>query len=98
MALLLAAALFWIGLPSLPTHAAAQPTLSQVSASAPERSWRVVTLNDGDPTLPAFIALDTATRAAMTAPGRHPVDSFSETLDALRFPGAQLEDEIVALL
>lgn len=60
--------------------------------------WRVVILNDADPTLPAYIALERATRSALNQPGRHPVDVFSETLDLLRFPGAQIEAETVALL
>jgi len=63
-----------------------------------ERPWRVVIVNDADPTLPTFIALDSALRAALGAPGRHRVDVFSESLDSLRFPMAQLEDKLVALM
>ena len=48
--------------------------------------------------LPANAALDSAMRKALAEPGRHPVDTFSESLDVMRFPQAQLEDEIVALL
>ena len=54
-------------------------------------------LNDSDPTVPAFVAIDRAMRASLTAPGRHPVDSFAEALDVLRFPGSQIENELVAL-
>src|SRR5262245_11271362 len=64
----------------------------------PDRPWRVVILNDADPTLPAFVAMDRAMQAALTAPGRHQVDTFFESLDSLRFPTAQLEEELVALL
>lgn len=64
----------------------------------PERPWNVVILNEADQSLPAFIALDSAMRTALTAPRRHPVDTFSESLDLLRFPKAGIEDEIVALL
>jgi hypothetical protein len=67
-------------------------------AKLPERPWRVVILNDADPTLPAFVIIDRAMRAALTAPEKHRVDIFSETLDMLRFPGAAIEDELVALL
>jgi signal transduction histidine kinase/ABC-type uncharacterized transport system substrate-binding protein len=48
--------------------------------------------------VPATLALDSAMRKALTEPGRHPVDLFSESLDALRFPEAQIEGESVALL
>src|SRR5262245_16879223 len=75
---------------------AASDALAQ--SPAPARPWRIVILNDTDPTLPAFLVLDRATRESLQAPGRHPVDIFAETLDALRFPTAQIEDEIVALL
>jgi len=64
---------------------------------ATERPWVIVTL-DSEPGLPAMAALDSATRKALTEPGRHPVDMFSESLDAIRFPQAQIEDETVALL
>ena len=77
--------------------AAAQATPSQVAASPPERPWQVVILYDGDPTLPAFLALDAAMRRALTAPGRHPVDVFYEILDQLRFPAANIDGELVAL-
>jgi len=56
-----------------------------------------VILNDSDPTVPAFVAIDRAMRASLMAPGRHPVDSFAEALDVLRFPGTQIENELVAL-
>jgi hypothetical protein len=35
---------------------------------------------------------------ALTAPGRHQVDSYFESLDSLRFPTEQVEAELVALL
>lgn len=66
--------------------------------AAPQRPWSLVILNDGDPTLPAFIAIDRALKAALTAPGRHPVDTFYESLDLLRFPEARFELEQVAML
>ena len=55
-------------------------------------------LDDADPFLPASAALAAATRKALNAPGHHPVETFYESLDMLRFPRAQIEDEIVALL
>jgi signal transduction histidine kinase len=76
---------------------AAQASLAAAQAP-PERPWRVVILNDGDPTLPAFIAIERALKAALTAPGRHQVDVFYEALDMLRFPEAQFEHEQVAML
>ena len=76
---------------------AAQANLA-VAQAQPERPWRVMILNDADPTLPAFVALDRAIRAALTAPGRHPVDIFAESLDMLRYPEKLIEAELVALL
>src|SRR5262245_61504015 len=67
-------------------------------ASAADRPWRVVILNGTDPYLPAFMAIDRATRAALTAPGAHPAESYSEALDRMRFPGAEIEAEVLALL
>jgi len=54
-----------------------------------------VILNDGDPSFPGFIAIDRAIRAALAAPGKHRVETFSEGLDMFRFQAAQVEDEIV---
>jgi signal transduction histidine kinase len=69
------------------------------SAQAPtEHPWRVLILNDGDPTLPAFIAIDHGLKASLSAPGRHPVDVFYEALDKLRFPEATFSRELVAML
>jgi hypothetical protein len=73
----------------------ATPALAQAPA---ERPWRVLILNDADPTLPAFIALDSAIRGALAAPGRHPVNVFAESLDMLRSPESLFEDELVALV
>jgi signal transduction histidine kinase len=67
-------------------------------ATAAERPWRVVILNGSDPTLPAFVAIDRAMRAALNAPGTHPIELYLETLDMMRFPGAELEAELLALL
>src|SRR5262249_51315470 len=92
----LGAALSLLGWDSRPAAAQATPPL--VTTSQRERPWGVVILNDGDPTLPAFVLLDTAMRASLREPGRHPVDTFYETLDMFRFPGVQLEHEIVPLL
>jgi signal transduction histidine kinase len=71
---------------------------ASAASSAPPLPWHVVILNDADPTLPAFIALDTATRAALSAPGQHPVEFFPETLDAFRFPTARIDAPLVALI
>jgi signal transduction histidine kinase len=66
-------------------------------ASASERPWRILILNGTDPQLPAFVAIDRATRAALVVPDAHPVEIYSEALDMMRFPGAELEPEILAL-
>ena len=72
--------------------------IGPVAAAPAERPWRVVILNDGDPTLPGFVALDRSIRAELTAPGRPRVDFFHETLDMLRFPKALFEAELSTLL
>jgi C4-dicarboxylate-specific signal transduction histidine kinase len=81
------------------THAPRAQTnpASPSAANSAERPWVIVTL-DSEPGLPYIAALDSALRKALTEPGRHPVDIFGESLDAIRFPQAQIEDETVALL
>jgi signal transduction histidine kinase len=59
---------------------------------------RVVILNATDPYLPAFLVLDGAMREAVQARSRMPAEFFAETLDMHRFPRAQFDDELVALL
>ena len=71
---------------------------SASAANSAERPWVIVTLNDSDPMMPSTLALDSAMRKALMEPGRHPVDMYSESLDAFRFPQAQIEGETVALL
>jgi signal transduction histidine kinase len=66
--------------------------------SAADGPWRVVILSGTDPTLPAFVAIDRAMRGALNAPGTHPVELYLESLDTMRFPGAQIEPEMLALL
>lgn len=58
----------------------------------------VVILNATDPYLPAFQALDSALRETIHADSRMPVEFYSESLDMHRFPRAQFEHELVALL
>jgi signal transduction histidine kinase len=86
---------------SLAARAAAQPSATpSAGAAAPavEGAWQVLILNGTDPTLPAFIAIDNAMRAALAAPGRHPVEIFAETLDMMRFPQKEIEPELLQLL
>jgi signal transduction histidine kinase len=81
--------LAWLAAALLSSAAFAQP--------APE-PWRVVILNDAHPTLPAFVALDRSIRAALSVPGRHPVNVYAESLDMLRYPEALLDADLVSLL
>jgi signal transduction histidine kinase len=71
-------------------------TSTPPAADAPPR--RVVILNDGDPTLPAFVAINRGLLGALNAPGRPRVDTHSETLDMMRYHPAHLESELAALL
>lgn len=59
---------------------------------------RVVMLNVSDPYLAAFVALEQATRAEIRSSTGRRAEFFAETLDMLRFPPAQLEQEALALL
>lgn len=54
-------------------------------------------LNDGDFGVPAYQVMDRAMRAALQAPGKRPVDVYTENLDMLRFPEGALEAELAAL-
>jgi len=68
------------------------------AGSAEGEAKRVVILNATDPYLPAFLVLDGALREAVQAQSRRPAEFFAETLDMHRFPRAQFDDELVALL
>ncbi len=59
---------------------------------------RVVILNATDPYLPAFLAVDGGVRAALQDTSRVATELFAETLDMYRFPRAQLDPDVVALL
>jgi signal transduction histidine kinase/ABC-type uncharacterized transport system substrate-binding protein len=85
------------GWESTSAQASAQANVP-IERAAADRPWRVLILNDGDPTLPAFVTMDRALRATLTAPGRHPLEIFHQSLDMLRFPPAQFETELVALM
>ena len=76
---------------------AAYAALATITSAA-DGPWRVVILSGTDPTLPAFVAIDRAMRGALSAPGTHPIEFYLETLDTMRFPGAQIEPEMIALL
>jgi signal transduction histidine kinase len=67
-------------------------------AQAEGAPHRIVVLNASDPDLPAFLALDLAMRAEIRARLKRRVEFHAETLDMLRFPGAQFEQEAAALL
>jgi signal transduction histidine kinase len=78
---------------------ASASALAQLDENPATRRPRgVVILNLSDPTLPAFVVVDNALRATLTAPGGLPVDTFAENLDAMRFLGTQLEAEVLTLL
>jgi len=67
-------------------------------ARAAEAEARVVILNALDPYLPAFLAIDSATRASIAKETSRRIVLYSEPLDAQRFPLKELEPEQVALL
>jgi len=55
-------------------------------ADANERTRRIVILNATDPYLPAFVALDSAMRAAIRADSSVPVAFYAETLAMCAWP------------
>ena len=67
-------------------------------ARATEAPAHVVMLSASDPYLPAFVVLDHAAREAIRASSGRRVQFYAETLDMLRFPRAQIEGEVIALL
>lgn len=71
-----------------------------VHAQPPEgkRSRNVLFLNDGDPALPAFQAINRGFRTAREAEGARRYDLFYESLDLIRFPEAEYGKELVAML
>jgi signal transduction histidine kinase len=74
-----------------------QPSIAG-DASLVEHRYRVLTLNTSDPYLPAFLGLDAAARAAITARLGSQVEFFVESLDMLRFPRSQDEVDSIARL
>jgi signal transduction histidine kinase len=68
------------------------------AANADAAAGRVVMLTSTDPYLPAFVELDRATRDAVRARTARPTEFHAESLDMLRFPRAQFEQEMLALL
>ena len=60
--------------------------------------WRVVVLPGADPTQPAFIQLDRAFRQALRAAAPDGVEFFTDPLDNMRFRGADLTPDLLALL
>ena len=67
-------------------------------AHAAGEEARVVILNGLDPYLPAYLAIDSATRASLAKETTKRIVLYSEPLDAQRFPQKDLEPEQLALL
>ena len=66
--------------------------------SAQPSPWRVLTLHGPDAMLPASIAVEQAMRAEIAADASREVIFYSESVDLARFPLADLESSLVALL
>ncbi|MDM0081137.1 ATP-binding protein [Variovorax sp. J31P179] len=96
--LALAAELTWAGLTSPMLRAQAIPEPVPVAESPSQPPWNVVTLIGANFLTPSNVTIDGAMRKALMAPGRHPVNLFSEALDAQRFPLSSIEQEFAALL
>ena len=68
------------------------------SPRAADRETKVLILNGVDPTLPAFLAVDTAMRDTLAKDTTRRVQIFAEALDASRFAFPDFEQEFLALL
>jgi signal transduction histidine kinase len=78
-------------------------SLAPIVAAAPSGTAdaelrRVVILNAADPYLPAFMALDRGVREAILAGRTAPTSFHAETLDMFRFPQAEIDGDLAALL
>ncbi|HEY1252639.1 MAG TPA: ATP-binding protein [Thermoanaerobaculia bacterium] len=67
-------------------------------ALAQEAPWRVLTLHGPDAMLPASVAVEQAMRSEIQARAPREVLFYSESVDLVRFPLADLEGDLVALL
>src|SRR5262245_27747542 len=67
-------------------------------ASRNEPAWRVLILDSTDSSEPVAQSFDQEVREVLTERAAHPVDFYTEFLDALRFQGAFHENELVAFL
>ena len=62
------------------------------------RPWRVVILHGADPAQPAAMQQDRAFRRMLEAAAPDGVEFYTDPLDGLRFQGAELMPEFLALL
>lgn len=70
-----------------------------MAAAPPARPpWRVVLLSGADPTQPAVLLLDRSFRRALEAAAPNGVEFYADHADSLRFQGADLSAELLALL
>ncbi len=67
-------------------------------AFAQQAPWRVLTLHGPDAMLPSAVAVEQAMRAQIQADSPREVLFYSESVDLARFPLADLEPSLVALL
>jgi PAS domain S-box-containing protein len=67
-------------------------------ALAQPAPWRILTLHGPDAMLPASVAIEQAMRAQIQADSSREVLFYSESVDLVRFPLADLESDLVALL
>jgi signal transduction histidine kinase len=74
------------------------PAAAPAAGAADPEPRHVVILNAADPYLPAFQLLDRAFRDTVRAGYTAPLELHAETLDMHRFPRAQLDREVLALL
>src|SRR5262245_36053395 len=72
--------------------------LTWQAGNALAEPWRVVLLAGADPALPSAAQQDNAFRAAIRAAAPDGVEFFTDSVDNLRFQGAELMPELTALM
>jgi PAS domain S-box-containing protein len=77
---------------------AALVALAAGAALAGDFPWRVLTLHGPDAMLPSSVAVEQAMRSELQASSPREVLFYSESVDLVRFPLADLEGDLVALM
>ncbi|MGC3963512.1 MAG: hypothetical protein QM803_09345 [Rhodocyclaceae bacterium] len=73
-------------------------SLPSVGQADEAKHWRIAILRSGDPAQPAFAQMDRSFRQTIEAAAPAGVEFTTDAIDGLRFSGADLAPELVAML